>query len=118
MTILVGSSAAGANFSVAARGCFAKRFGFIRTFPGKRWFAAAKMPVSSRGAINWASQVQALDDAPRRKRKDRANQVSHLLVWDRACFESIDHHRHRLGYTDSVGKLNLDAVSQPSRYEI
>src|SRR4029077_20669829 len=99
-----GLSAVCADFSVAACSCFAKRFGFIRTLPGKRWFAAAKMPVSSGWTIDWASQVQALDDAPRRKRKDRANQVSHLLVRNRARFKSLDHARDRLGYSDGIGK--------------
>src|SRR5713101_3933795 len=118
MSILVGCSAASADFSAANCGRFAERFGFIRPLPGKRWLAAAKMAVSSRWTIDRAPQVQALDDAPRCKRKYGANQIRHLLVGNETRFESIDHNRNRFCYADGVGKLHLGTASQSGGHEV
>src|SRR5260370_4554330 len=107
-----------ADFGAPDCGCLAKRLGFVRTLPGKRRLAAAKMPVSSRWTIDGPSQVQTLDDAARRELKHGANQIGHLFVRDRTGVEGVDHNRDRLGYSDRVGELHLGAAGESGRDQI
>src|SRR5260370_33820400 len=104
-----------ADFGAPDCGCLAKRLGFVRTLPGKRRLAAAKMPVSSRWTIDGPSQVQTLDDAARRELKHGANQIGNLFVRDRTGVEGVDHNRDRLGYSDRVGGLPLGAAGGARR---
>ena len=80
--------------------------------------AAAEMAVGGRRPVDRTAQVEALDDAARRQRKDGADQVGHLLVGNRARVEAIDHDRDRLGDADGVGQLNFGAVRQTGRDQI
>src|SRR5260370_39766081 len=103
-----------ADFGAPDCGCLAKRLGFVRTLPGKRRLAAAKMPVSSRWTIDGPSQVQTLDDAARRELKHGANQIGNLFVRDRTGVEGVDHNRDRLGYSHRVGALHPGAARAPA----
>src|SRR5260370_32009701 len=108
----IGWSTMSADFGAPDCGCLAKRLSFVRTLPGKRRLAAAKMPVSSRWTIEGPSQVQTLDDAARRELKHGANQIGNLFVRDRTGVEGVDHNRDRLGYSDPDGQLHPRPAGQ------
>ena len=90
----------------------AKSRDLIRLFPGEVRIVTAKMTVSSRLRIDWAEEIQGLDDAGRTEVEHLAGSGLELAELHFFGAESIDHDADRLGDADGVRELDQALIGQ------
>ena len=75
----------------------------VGLFPAE--FAATEVTTGSRLAIDWATEVEVLDDAAWSEREDLANEFANLAISYLAGAEGIDVNANRFANADRVGEL-------------
>src|SRR5579872_1359137 len=85
---------------------------FVGQLPSEVSIVASEMAVGCGLLIDRTTQIQRVDDAPRRQFEVRTDDVRDDGWVNFLCTESLDQHADRIRDADSVGELDFAAVGE------